>query len=160
MLFTSPTTGQMTIDEVMAQIKAFINEAPNDPYRIVVGTDSQTSSRSTCFVTALIVHRVGKGARFYFRKFNQKPVHQLSYRIYKETEFSLMTVEYFKNKGVFTQLSEWPVEIHLDIGNHGKTRTLIKEIVGWVTAVGYTPKIKPDSFGASSVADKFTKKTS
>ena len=53
--------------------------------------------------------------------------------------------------------NQLPIEIHLDIGEDGATRVLIKDIVGWITQSGYEAKIKPDSFGASTVADRFTK---
>ncbi|HHX50219.1 MAG TPA: hypothetical protein GX711_02130, partial [Clostridia bacterium] len=49
------------------------------------------------------------------------------------------------------------VEIHLDIGPNGSTKELIREIVGMVVGNGFEAKIKPDSPGASKVADKYTK---
>ena len=49
------------------------------------------------------------------------------------------------------------VEIHLDVGTHGETRELVKEIIGMVTGSGFDAKIKPDACGASKVADKYTK---
>ncbi|HRU32970.1 MAG TPA: ribonuclease H-like YkuK family protein, partial [bacterium] len=47
--------------------------------------------------------------------------------------------------------------IHVDIGMKGETRQLIKEVVGMITSSGYSAKIKPESFGASKVADKHSK---
>ena len=52
---------------------------------------------------------------------------------------------------------DFDVEIHLDVGNNGATKTLIKEVVGMVVGSGFNARIKPDSYGASSVADKYTK---
>jgi len=49
------------------------------------------------------------------------------------------------------------VEIHLDVGRSGETRELIREVVGMVAGSGFDAKIKPESYGASSVADKHTK---
>ena len=49
------------------------------------------------------------------------------------------------------------VEIHLDVGKNGPTGELIREVVGMVTGSGFDAKIKPDSYGASTVADKYTK---
>ena len=48
-------------------------------------------------------------------------------------------------------------QIHCDIGKNGKTSELIKEIVGWVTASGYECLIKPESYTANSIADKYSK---
>lgn len=156
MSFTSPTWGKLSLEEMTDKIKSFLSEEHDVEYKIVIGTDSQTSKKGTLFVSALIVHRVGKGAIFFFRKVRTKPLHDLRYRIYKETELSLALMEYFRNEGVADLLSAWPIEIHIDIGQQGETKKLIKEIVGWVTSVGYIAKIKPSSYGASSVADRFT----
>jgi hypothetical protein len=52
--------------------------------------------------------------------------------------------------------SKYDFEIHIDVGPLGPTREMIKEVVGMVQGSGYTAKTKPDSWGASSVADKHT----
>ncbi len=38
-----------------------------------------------------------------------------------------------------------------------ETKQWIREIVAWITANGYEARVKPDSFGASKVADRYTK---
>lgn len=156
MTFISPTFGAMTIEQVVASLKAYVEEDPKASYKLVLGTDSQTSRRGTTLVTALIIHRVGKGARFFFRRIYSRPLNDLRYRIYKETELSLETAERLNRGGMGELVSVWPLEIHIDIGQQGDTKMLIQEIKGWVTSVGYEARIKPHSFGASSVADRFT----
>jgi predicted RNase H-related nuclease YkuK (DUF458 family) len=157
LIFTSPSYGKMSLEEMTATIREYIEEQPEENYKVVIGTDSQTTSKATTFVTALIIHRKGKGARFFYRKEKYKPIPNLAQRIYKETELSLKLIESLKKSGMMTfLLNEWPLEIHLDIGQRGKTRKLIQEVVAWVTSVGYVAKIKPYSYGASYVADKFT----
>lgn len=146
----------MTIDEMTRDIRLYIEEEPEANYKIVVGSDSETSNKYTLFVTALIVHRVGKGARFYYRKLKNKPIKDLSTKIYKETELSLNLIDSLNNKGIANLLTNWPLEIHIDIGQQGETRKLIQEVVGWVASIGYVVKIKPNSYAASSVADRFT----
>lgn len=157
MHFVHPRKGKMTLEEMVADIQSFIAEDTEVRYKIVIGTDSQTTAEQTVFVTAIIIHRVGKGARFYTRKSRSQPIHNLRYRIYRETEQSLDLMNLLKECDLFNTLQDWPVEIHLDVGQQGESRNMIQEVVGWVTAVGYTAKIKPESFGASSVADRFTK---
>ena len=49
------------------------------------------------------------------------------------------------------------VEIHLDVGTHGETKDLIKEVTGMIVNSGFAAKIKPDACAASKVADKHTK---
>ena len=52
-----------------------------------------------------------------------------------------------------------PVSIHIDAGNsdRGKTKMLIPELVGWIRACGYEAKTKPESFVASTIADRISK---
>ena len=49
------------------------------------------------------------------------------------------------------------VEIHLDVGKSGDTKELIREVVGMVIGSGFDARIKPESFGATKVADRYTK---
>lgn len=152
----SPTYGQLTAQTVMQQIYQYVTEDSNAAYKLVIGTDSHTSRRGTTLVTALIIHRIGKGARFYFRRVRSRPLPDLRMRIYKETELSLEMITLLMKLGLDDICAKWPLEVHADIGQQGETRALIQEITGWITSVGYTVRIKPDSFGASSVADRFT----
>ena len=54
------------------------------------------------------------------------------------------------------KLSGSELEIHVDVGQRGETRAMIKEVAGMITGFGFSCKTKPDSFGASHVADKHT----
>ena len=53
-------------------------------------------------------------------------------------------------------MPDYNLEIHIDVGEHGDTRDMIKEVVGMVTGNGYVAKTKPEAYGASYVADKHT----
>jgi hypothetical protein len=46
--------------------------------------------------------------------------------------------------------------IHADIGELGATKDMIKEVTGLIRGNGFEPKIKPESFVASNVADKYS----
>ena len=78
-------------------------------------------------------------------------------KIYTET---LLSLEYAESivpeiRGIIPP-SKYDLEIHIDVGPFGKTRNMIHEVVGMVTGNGYVAKTKPESWGASSVADKHT----
>jgi uncharacterized protein len=155
--FFHPRKGKCSLDQVIAEIQHYVQQDRDAVYKLIIGTDSQTREHGTLFVTALIMQRLGKGAIFFTTKHHHRPIKDLRYRIYCETEYSLKCVDRLKEKGFFSFSNHMPMEIHLDIGRCGETRKLIQEVVGWVTAVGYTAKIKPESFAASAVADRFTK---
>ena len=46
--------------------------------------------------------------------------------------------------------------IHADVGEKGKTKEMVKEVTGLIKANGFEPKIKPFSFAATVVADRYT----
>ena len=50
------------------------------------------------------------------------------------------------------------LEAHIDVGTKGETRKLIREMVGYFEGIGIDAKIKPDSFVASSYANRYSKK--
>ncbi len=157
MNFFHPRKGRCSLDQMIAEIQSYIGQDRKAEYKVVIGTDSQTRERETLFVTAIIIQRLGKGAIFFYTRKSHPAMKDLRYRIYRETEYSLQCVELLKQKGFFDFSVNIPMEIHLDVGQQGETRKLIQEVVGWVTAVGYTAKIKPESYAASAVADRFTK---
>lgn len=154
--FVSPTRGKLTLKQVVEDIIAFVEEEPNAAYKLIIGTDSQARD-TVCFVTAIIVHRVGKGARYYYRKKFMSQVKSLRHKVYTETSFSLEVVNALEKELSKTRCRNLHVEIHVDIGQNGDTRELIREVVGWVMSSGYEVKIKPQAFGATKVADKYTK---
>ena len=158
MQFVSPTKGSMSLEEVALDIIRYCEEMPAQQYRLIVGSDSQprTARHVTLFVTAIVIHRVGKGARFYFLKRPYKKPLGFKQRIFMEASYALEIVQALE--GEMGKLgNQLPIEIHLDIGEGGETKMLIKDVVGWITQSGYTAHIKPDSFGASKVADRYTK---
>jgi len=146
----------MSFEEMMTDITGYIKGLPTSLYKIIIGTDSQVKSE-TSFITAVIVHRIGKGARYYYHKKTHRKIKSLRQKIFHETSLSLelggMVARFFARSGY----EDMKVEIHIDVGNNGETKDLIREVVGMVTGSGFRARIKPDAYGASSVADKHTK---
>ncbi len=158
MLFTSPSKGQISFHNLFLELVDYTNEHPDDSYKLIIGTDSHTLvNESVIFVTAVVVHRVGKGGRFYYHKQKRPFMESLRQRIYYETYLSLDVATRLTEQLAQNGEQQLNVEIHLDVGEKGETRKIIKEVVGMVIGSGYRAFIKPDSFGATTVADRFTK---
>jgi uncharacterized protein len=158
MFFTSPSRGQITFQELFEDLVGYTNEFPDDSYKLIIGTDSHSFlNESVIFVTAVVVHRVGKGGRFYYHKQKTRYMESLRQRIYYETFLSLEVATRLTEQLARNGESRLNVEIHLDVGEKGETRDIIKEVVGIVIGSGYQAFIKPDSYGATTVADRFTK---
>jgi hypothetical protein len=159
--FYNPTIGPLGVDEMLEEISSFVNQDLKSFYRLIIGTDSQikrnNGAKETDFVTAIVIHRKGRGARYFWTKEKVYKIPVLREKIYTETMKSLQTAQeilpliQMKIPG-----DKYDLEIHIDVGNNGPTREMIREVVGMVTGNGFKAKTKPESWAASSVADKYT----
>ena len=131
-------------------------------YRLIIGSDSHlrriNNKRRLNVVSAIVIHRQGKGARYFWQRTSGKDCHSLREKMYLETTTSLNLAQVFvpKINKVLNGSDNYALEIHIDVGRSGDTRDMIKELVGMVNGSGFTAKTKPDSYGASKVADKHT----
>ncbi|OHB20598.1 MAG: hypothetical protein A2666_04625 [Parcubacteria group bacterium RIFCSPHIGHO2_01_FULL_47_10b] len=160
-IFISPSKGKLTAAQIINDVALFISEDTRYKYRIIIGTDSQNHT-DTEFVIAIIVHRVGNGGRYYWQRLKAPKITQLRPRIYQEALLSIQVAnvlfkQFERRMATIYKLTSKPeLEIHVDIGQVGKTRELIKEVIGMIQGNGYQAKIKPESFGASKIADRYT----
>ncbi|PIU68845.1 hypothetical protein COS81_02395 [candidate division WWE3 bacterium CG06_land_8_20_14_3_00_42_16] len=159
--FISPTKGKMGLDRVLSEIKKFIDEKPDIFYRLVIGSDSHLrryqGKTIADFVTAIVIHRQGLGGRYFWLKIPQDQTYSLRAKIYTETIISLELAQKLvpKLKSLLDG-ENYALEIHIDVGESGPTREMIKEVVGMVNGNGFPAKTKPESFGAFVVADRHT----
>mgnify|MGYP000854052525 CR=1 FL=1 len=156
MRFVNPTRGPMDFDTMFEDIVTYIKDVPDASYKLIIGTDSQLADE-TCFVTAVVVHRRGKGGRYYYTRDREKLSRSLRQRIFYETARSLELASQLAARLAENGYADLDVEIHCDVGVNGPTKDLIREVVGMVVGSGFDARIKPDSYGASKVADKYTK---
>lgn len=159
--FFSPTKGRLTMAQVVEEVSVFVNEDSDSMYRVVIGTDSQAKridgDSEIDFVSAIVVHRIGRGGRYFWNKERQHKKYVLRDKIYTETLKSLQLAEKVVPRlRKVIPASKYDLEIHIDVGPIGPTRDMIKEVVGMVVGSGFTAKTKPESYGASSIADKHT----
>lgn len=162
--FFNPTKGNLKIEEVIKELIAYIFEKPEKFYDIVVGCDS-SSEEEPHFPMAVVILRKGEGGRFFLKRmaYKGRKFYNWKQRILEEVFLSCQLALYLrenfekaiqklKNKNFHYQLRY----IHADVGENGQTRDMIKEVVGLIKGNGFEPKIKPESFAASSVADKYS----
>ena len=160
--FNSPTQGRLSFEEVVDSIISFMREDPDVSYRLIIGTDSREhreGSSIQAFVTALIIHRIGFGGRYFWRKTFRRGTRSIREKIYAEAMLSLEVSQQFLqifNNLFQDELSDYKIEIHVDVGNNGPTRHLIRELVGMIESFGFIARVKPESFGASRVAHRHT----
>lgn len=163
-MFYSASGKAMTINEIANRIIQYMMEDIDASYEIMVGTDSQTH-KDTKMVEIIAVHRKGLGGIFFHNTDFIPRIRSLKQKINEETSRSLTVANELLDAIEFPLLGEGYLledlnvtfQIHCDIGKYGKTNELIKEIVSWVTSQGYICMIKPDSYVASGIADRYSK---
>ncbi len=162
-VFYNPTQGQLSFEGMLAELLGYIREKPEKFYDIIVGCDS-SSSDTPEFPLAVVVLRVGEGGRFFLKKISypERKFVGWKMRILQEVllscDLALSLKEEMQKR--IEELDFAPRYqfryIHADVGENGQTQAMIKEVVGIIRGNGFEPKIKPDSFAASSVADRYT----
>ena len=140
---------------VASAIIEFMKADQNRKYVVTIGTDSELFNKTTAdFVTAVVVHRVGNGGRYFWRRLKIEGFHTIRDRILQEVMTSLETAKFILAELKAMNSPEFKLEIHIDVGENGETKTMIQELVGIIRANDFEPKTKPDSYAASSVADR------
>lgn len=160
--FHSPTKGQLAKEQVVAEIVSFMKGDSKAFYNLVIGTDSSGVQgklrQKMSFITALVIHKKGKGGRYFWQENHLMDITTLRDKIYAETLLSVNLAQKFipSLKMALTNGEKYELEIHLDVGEKGETRDMIKEVIGIVSGNGFIAKTKPYAYGASTVADKHT----
>jgi hypothetical protein len=164
MVFNTSYGLKINSNEIIREILEFIKVKPNAHYKVIIGSDSlHLEDNGADFVTAIVVHRVGNGGRYFWRRLDMGKFYNLHDRIIQEVMLSIDTA-----KAILVDLEKetkahaeqgiklsWDFEIHVDVGENGPTKNLIQEVVGMVRAHNFEPKTKPESYAASKVADRY-----
>jgi len=164
LIFYNPTEGDISFKQVSEEVFNYIKEMPEEDYEIVVGCDS-SSDPNPSFPVVLIALRKGQGGRFFLTKvkYSEKrkfvDFHQrILEEVYLSCELALAFKKLLSGKIQSSGLDlNWQFNyIHADVGLNGPTKDMIKEVVGLIKSNGFEAKIKPESFAASIVADRFS----
>ncbi len=139
-----------------------MRQRPEKFYDIIVGCDS-SSSEEPNFPVAIVILRQNEGGRFFLKKIKYSSDRKFfgwRQRIQNEVLLSIELALLLKEKlaeasanseGLHYQLRY----IHADVGENGVTKDMIKEVVGLIKGNGFEPKIKPESYVASTLADRY-----
>ncbi|MBI4086336.1 MAG: ribonuclease H-like YkuK family protein [Candidatus Liptonbacteria bacterium] len=172
--FNSSLGLKLAIPQVAREIVRFMKDDSRRKYKIMIGTDSQRLNDGRAdFVTAVVVHRIGNGGRYFWRRAELGKFHTLRDRIIQEVVISLelgkevlAELKKFSSSAVgdtelacsepveSVEVPEWEFEIHADVGEHGPTKAMIQEVVGMIRAHNFEAITKPGSYAASNVADR------
>ena len=164
-MYRSHTYGNLRIEQIPDKILIFYKDhlQYGMPVHIIVGTDSQNFD-DTKIVSVIAVICEGHGGIFFYEVTRRALIRDVRTKLHVETNDSLKVAEtlvgIMEGKEIYEEMFlNCPIAIHVDAGNsrNGKTRELIPELVGWIKACGYDCSVKPDSFVASTIADRISK---
>lgn len=162
--FYNPSKGSLSLPEVLDEMIVYMKEKPTKFYEIIVGCDSSAVEEPT-FPVAIVILRKGEGGRFFLKRVKYpapRKFYNVHDRILEEVllscQLAIWLRENFerqvqKEEGALNYQLEY---IHADVGQNGLTKDMVKEVTGLIRGNGFEPKIKPESFVASSVADRFS----
>lgn len=158
----SITYGDVDIKQIVNIIDKLVSKNPMDEYQVVVGTDSQNFDKTKIVVVIALI-RKSKGGIFFYDVTRVNRINNIKQKLMTETSISLdyatKLMEAFErhyNETGF-DYTKLHFSIHVDAGFNGPTKEVIPEIVGWIKACGWDVHVKPESYVASSIADKISK---
>ena len=129
----------------------------NNSLEIHVGTDSDPNGKKCAIATGIALRIPGHGACYFWSRdyLNDKLAHLIGFRLEREVTDSIIVAEHLR------KLLEIDIKIsiHVDCNtklNHASGK-YAKKLTSYATGMGYPVKIKPDSWAASSLADKHAK---
>lgn len=158
----SPTYGQVNMDQI-AEIIRDAFESGHGEFNVMIGTDSQNFDK-TKMVMVIALHNVGHGGIFFYEISNVRRIENVKEKLIFETSLSLQCAEQLmeafeklKAKTGFDYERALNFSIHVDAGHNGPSCQVIPEVVGWIKACGYNAVVKPESYAACSIANKYSK---
>jgi len=161
--FYNPSRGNLALNEVVEEVAKYMKEKNEGFYDVIVGCDS-SSGQEPHFPVAVVILRKGEGGRFFLKKisYQNRKFYNWKERVLEEVllscELALFLKEKFekKIKDLSPSFNYQFRYIHADIGEQGETKDMIKEVVGLIRGNGFEPKIKPEAYVASVVADRYS----
>lgn len=165
--FQSRTYGRVSMKQIAGLIKEKILKDPHQEYVLAVGSDSQ-NTYDTKIVQVIVFHTVGTGGIYFYHVDRVRIIQSLQEKLLTETSKSLSVADellkeienLFYEENFNYNDYNLNLEFHCDVGCDGKSSSMLREVIGYVKGVlqeSFKILIKPESYAASSVADRISK---
>ncbi len=163
-MYQSATYGELNLTEIPGKIKDYYEKMKQygTPFKVTIGSDSQTFD-TLKLVNVVAVICEGHGGIFFYEITRLPRTNDVRQKLTTETNESLQVAlkltEIFETDPYEELRDNVSLAIHIDAGWNpdGKTKDLIPGLVGWIKACGIEAEVKPDSYVASTIADKISK---
>ena len=81
--FTSPTYGRLDWEQAIAKMVWFMGTDTDASYEVIIGTDSEAQNGEADFVSALIVHKKGRGGIYFWSRQKVEKLFSMRQRIWQ-----------------------------------------------------------------------------
>lgn len=161
-IYHNSQSDNLSYPDILNIIKTFLEQDKNGRYKLTIGTDSESkfdkkTGAQLELITAIVLYKIGYGGKYFWTRKIIKNVKTLREKIYQEVLLSIdvakQLVPDLKEK-LNGNSTNYDLEIHIDVGEKGETREMLREVIGIVAGNGFVAKTKPDSYAASNVADR------
>jgi predicted RNase H-related nuclease YkuK (DUF458 family) len=140
------------IVDLNSYVKDFMVKFPET--KIFIGCDSQNQGKYTTYALVIVLHQPTLGGHVLYQKIKLDRIRDRFERLWNEVEYSLQVAEFMK-------LCELPKPDYIDLDFNPdpkfKSNQILRSALGYIEAMGYTPRCKPDALSASYVADAICK---
>jgi len=121
--------------------------------KVCIGTDSQVHGEVIEFATVIVFLREQRGGFMFIHNFRYKGRISIKERMLLEVSKSVETA--YDLCQLFDEY-EVDMEVHCDINTNPnfKSNPALKEAMGYILAMGFAFKAKPEAFASSSCANK------
>lgn len=130
----------------------------NSESSFYVGTDSRQTYDSCIFVTAITAYKPGRGGSVIIHRNRTARYKTLRPRMIMEGFRTLETAWYIDKYTQANHFDKVKMCLHVDVNESldFESGAYREELAGLIISQGYEVKWKPDSWAATTVADKFT----
>lgn len=121
--------------------------------KVCIGTDSQVHGENIEFATVIVFLREKRGGFMFIHNFRKKTKMSIKERMLLEVSKSVEVA--YDLCHLFDEY-DVDMEVHADINTNPnfKSNPALKEAMGYILAMGFAFKAKPEAFASSSCANK------
>lgn len=121
--------------------------------KVCIGTDSQVKGNDTEFATVIVFLREHNGGFMFIHNETSKQKFHIKERMLAEVAKSIEVAYELCNLFINYDIE---MEVHADINTNPqfKSNDALREAMGYILAMGFAFKAKPEAFASSCCADK------
>jgi predicted RNase H-related nuclease YkuK (DUF458 family) len=137
--------------DLISYVSEYLKQNPET--EVYVGCDSQVHGRWTDFGMVIVLHKNKAGGHVLYATSRVERIRDKFIRLWTEVEHSINLAAHLSASSIPIKF----VDVDLNPDPRWGSNTVLRSAMGYIEAMGFTPRCKPDAVSASYVADKICK---